>query len=58
MQNLIKELSFELWKSINDLDKTFQWNLNWFYYKKVEILWKSLDEMLKLQEEENNIINK
>ena len=58
MKELIEEVSFELWKSISKLDQTFEWKLNWFYYKKVEILWKILDELLDLEQKEKLLLNK
>lgn len=56
MEKLIEETALELWKSINQLDKTFNWQLNWFLHKKVEKLWKMLDDLLELQKQENNLI--
>ena len=52
MEKIIEKLSYELWVTISQLNKTFDWQLNWFYYKKVEELWKMLDIAIELNEKE------
>ena len=58
MKELINATSKELWIAINQLDKTFEWRLNWFYHRKVEDLWKILDNLIELQEKEKLLNNK
>ena len=55
MQKAIEEISLELGKAIKQLETTFEWKLNWFYYRKVEILGKILEELLELSEKEKNL---
>ena len=55
MQKAIDEISLELGKAINQLETTFEWKLNWFFYRKVEILGKILEELLELSEKEKNL---
>ena len=57
MQKAIEEVSLELGKSINKLETTFDWKLNWFYHRKVEVLGKILDELLELDKEEKSLSN-
>ena len=52
MERIIEELSYELWVAISQLDKTFDWQLNWFYHKKVAELWKMLDIAIELNKKE------
>jgi len=53
MKDLIDATAKELWVAINELDKTFQWQLNWKYHRKVQMLWTMLDDLLKLNDEIN-----
>ena len=52
MEKIIEELSYELWKTINQLDRTFDWELNWFYYNKTNsriaiiIAWANLEILI------------
>ena len=55
MQELIDATAKELWVAINELQTTFQWQLNWKYHQKVRILWIMLDDLIKLNEEINSL---
>lgn len=55
MQEIIETLSKELWVAINQLDKTFDCELNWFYFRKVEELWKMLDKLIELDKKEKEL---
>ncbi len=55
MKKLIEEVSLELWKTIQELDTPFEWRLNWFLHRKIDVLWRILDDLIRLQKEENNI---
>ena len=49
MEKVIQEISYELWKSIAQLDKTFVWDSDWDNKReKVDWLLKMLDIAVKL----------
>lgn len=56
MDVLINETAKELWVAMNELQTTFDWQLNWKYYRKVEMLWKMLDDLIQLDKEINCLI--
>ena len=47
MQDLIDAIAYELWVAYNQHETTFQWNLSWFYHRKIQ----DLEEMLKTAQE-------
>jgi len=55
MEKAIEKVSYELWNAINQLEKTFEGQLNWFYYRKVEDLGKVLDTLIELDKKEKEL---
>lgn len=58
MQEIIDAISYELWVAINQHEKTFDWKMNWFYFRKKQDLENMLNKALELKEKELLIDNK
>jgi hypothetical protein len=58
MDKLIDELSYELWKTINSLEKTYAWDIHSYYDSKMDFLNSMLNKCIVMNTKEKNLLNK